>query len=98
VDPERMKAIILIALSNRKRSMQSFFGKINLVRRFVSDFAKIVKPLQQMIKKDVHFKWTSIEKEAFDKAKGAIAITPTLQSPYFSKNFCCTHLLQSIPL
>lgn len=37
--------------------MQSFLGKINFVRKFILDFEQIVKPLQNMIKKDVLFKW-----------------------------------------
>jgi hypothetical protein len=64
-----------------------FFGKINFVRRFVPYFSKIVKPLQWMIKKDVQFKWTYIEKEAFKNIKATIASAPALQIPYFTKDF-----------
>jgi hypothetical protein len=45
VDPERTKSILQIAPPQNKRSMQSFFSVINFVRRFVPDFAEIVKPL-----------------------------------------------------
>jgi hypothetical protein len=57
------------------------------MRIFVPDFSKTVKPLQQMIKKDIQFKWTYVEKEAFEKIKDTIAATPTLQSPNFTKKF-----------
>ena len=67
--------------------MQSFMGKINLVRRFISDFAEIVKPLQEMINKDTNFKWTKERKEEFDKIKEARVEAPTLQSPNFNKEF-----------
>jgi hypothetical protein len=50
LDPERTKSILQIAPLHSKRSMQSFFGRINFVRRFVPDSAKILKPLQNMIK------------------------------------------------
>jgi hypothetical protein len=40
-----------------------------------------------MIKKDVHLKWTSIEKDAFENIKAAIAVAPSLQSPNFTKDF-----------
>ena len=46
VDPERIKAIEQIPLPHNKKGMQSFMGTINFVRRFVLDFAQIVKPLQ----------------------------------------------------
>jgi hypothetical protein len=83
---------------HRKNSMRSFFKKINFVRKFVSGFVEIVKPLQQMIKKYVQFKWTPVENEAFEKIKDAIAVVPSLQSPYFSKDFLQYTLLQTILL
>ena len=46
IDPERIKAIEQIPLPHNKKGMQSFMGTINFVRRFVPDFAQIVKPLQ----------------------------------------------------
>ena len=60
--PERIKAIEKIPLPHNKKGMQSFMGTINFVRRFVPDFAQIVKPLQQMVKQSVQFKWTDVEK------------------------------------
>ena len=48
-------------------------GTINFVHRFVPDFAQIVKPLEQMVKQSVQFKWTDIEKFAFKDIKIAIA-------------------------
>jgi hypothetical protein len=87
VDPERTKSILQIPPPHRKKSMQSFFGRINFVRRFVPYFTEIVKPLQRMIKKDVQFKWTPVEKEAFENIKVVIVVAPSLWSPYFTKYF-----------
>ena len=67
--------------------MQSFLGKINFVRIFISEFVEIVKPLQEMIKKDTHFKWTKERREAFDKIKEAITEAPNLWSPNFDNEF-----------
>jgi hypothetical protein len=49
IDPERVKEISHISLPHNKRAMQSFFGKINFVRKFTPDFVEIIKPLQRMI-------------------------------------------------
>ena len=46
IDPERVKAIEQIPFPHNKKGMQYFMGTINFVRRFVPDFAQIVKPLQ----------------------------------------------------
>ena len=67
--------------------MQSFMGTVNFVRRFVPYFAQIVKPLQQMVKKSVQFKWTDIDKGAFNKIKTSIAHAPSLKSPNFENDF-----------
>ena len=87
IDLGRVEAIKAIVLPHNKKAMQSFLGKINFVRRFISDFAEIVKPLQEMIKKDSNFKWSKIRKEAFDKIKEVIAVAPTLRSPNFDNEF-----------
>ena len=50
IDLERIEFISQIPLPHNKKGMQSFMGTINFVRRFVPDFAQIVKPLQQMVK------------------------------------------------
>ena len=67
--------------------MQSFMGTINFVRRFVPDFAQIIKPLQQMVKRSVHFTWTDLEKNAFNKIKTSVSHAPSLKSPNFEKDF-----------
>ena len=56
IDQERVEAITQIPMPHNRKSMQSFMGTINFVQRFVPDFAQIVKPLQQMLKKSVQFK------------------------------------------
>ena len=87
IDPERIKAIEQIPLPHNKKGMQSFIGTINFVWIFVPNFAQIVKPLQQMVKKNAQFKWTDIEKNAFSKIKTAISHAPSLKSPDFDKDF-----------
>ena len=62
-------------------------GTINFVRRFVLDFAQIVKPLQKMVKQSVQFKWIDVEKNGFSKIKTSISHAPSLKSLYFEKDF-----------
>ena len=85
IDLGRTEAIKAIVLLHNKKAMQSFLGKIKFVRRFISDFAEIVKLLQKMIKKDFNFKWTKERKEAFENINEAIAKAPTLWSLKFDK-------------
>ena len=64
-----------------------FPGKIDCVHRFVSGFAKIIKPLQAMIKKYGVFKWNRVRKEAFKRIKKSITEAPTLICLDFGKEF-----------
>ena len=65
IDPRHVEAISKIGLPNSRKAMQSFLGKINFVRRFVPNFSQVVKPLQFLLKKDVPFKWSGEQKNAF---------------------------------
>jgi hypothetical protein len=72
IDPERTEEISKNTPPHNKNSMQSFLGKINVLRRFVPSFAETVKPLQDMIKKNREFKWGPREKDYFDRIKEEI--------------------------
>ena len=87
IDPERIKAIEQIPLTHNKKGMQSFMGTINFMWRFVPDFAQIVKPLQQMVKQSVQFKWTDVEKNIFIKIKTTVVHAASLKSLDFDKDF-----------
>ena len=82
-----IKEISEIPFPHNKKSMQSFLGQINFVKRFVPDFSQIILPLQTMIKKNLVFKWGSAEKEAFDSIKQSIINSPALSTPNFSNHF-----------
>jgi hypothetical protein len=58
IDPERIKVINDLNPPTSKKGVQSFFGKINFVRRFVPDYSSIVKPINKLLKKDQEFEWT----------------------------------------
>jgi hypothetical protein len=78
IDLEQFKAISQLPLPHNKKTMQSFFGKINFVRKFTPDFTGTIKPLQKMISKDVEFKWDDERKDAFNNINIAISQAPVL--------------------
>lgn len=55
IDPKRVEAIERIHLPPTKKALQSFFENINFVRRFIPNFAEVVKPINKLLKKDVKF-------------------------------------------
>ena len=54
-------------------------GLANLYRRFVTGFAAIVKPLTDLTKKAIEFKWEATEEAAFEALKKALTTVPILQ-------------------
>ena len=86
IDPKRVKAINELTLSSKK-GVQSCFGKINFVRRFVPDYVSIVKPINVLLKKDQRFKWTSATQEAFNNIKKTITTTLMFISLDFQRDF-----------
>lgn len=87
VDLESAKSITHIPFPVNKKSMWSFLGKINFLHNFIYDNAQIVKPMQEMVKKDEIYKWDKRKKDKFSYIKKSIAEAPTLYSPDFRKYF-----------
>jgi hypothetical protein len=84
IDLERTQVISKLTPPSSKKSMQSFLGQINFVRRFVPSFSEMVRPLQNLIKKDVQYHWGPQESQAFYSIKKSIVEAPSLMSPDFS--------------
>jgi len=78
IDPERIQAISNIPYPKNQDALRSFFGKINFVRRFIPNFAEIIKPMSNLLKKNTPYIWDSTMDEAFEEIKKRIASAPIL--------------------
>lgn len=87
IDLDQVEALLKLQMLGSKMEMRSFFGKINFVRMFITRFAKIVKPLNEMMKKDAKVKWTTEAKEDFSQNKKSIAEAPVLTSLDYTMSF-----------
>jgi hypothetical protein len=87
VDPKRFEAIETINIPINKKEIQSFLGKIKFLRRFIPNFAEIVKLITSMMKKESEMKWTVEAKASFERVKKAIREAPMLASLDYTKEF-----------
>jgi ribonuclease HI len=87
IDPSRVEAIQTLSLPRSKKEVQAFLGRINFMRRFVSNFAELVKHITFMLKKGNEVKWTTEPRESFIQIKKALTEAPVLISPDYSKDF-----------
>jgi hypothetical protein len=78
VNPSRIEAIKRVLPPKNKKYLQSFFGKINLIRRFIPNFAEIVKPMNPLLKKDALFRWDNRVNKYFENIKEEIIMAPSL--------------------
>jgi hypothetical protein len=87
IDPSRVEAIHTLSLPRSRKKVQAFLGKINFLRRFVSNFVELVKHITAMIRKGNEVKWTVEPREYFFQIKKALTEAPVLISPDYSKDF-----------
>jgi hypothetical protein len=87
IDPKRVEAIDTINIPRNRKEIQSFLGKIFFLRRFIPNFAEIVKLIINMLKKDSKVKWMTMAKEYFEHINKTIGEAPVLASPDYLKEF-----------
>jgi len=87
IDPERVNAIQHIEQPRHKKNIQSFMGKINFLRISIPNFAEILKPISEMLKKDTDMKWNQEANNSFQHIKQAVIKATVLVSPQFDKEF-----------
>jgi hypothetical protein len=87
IDPSRVEAIQTLSLPRSRKEVQAFLGKINFLRRFVSNFAEMVKHIIAMLRTRKEVKWTAEPRESFLQIKKALIEAPVLISPDYSKDF-----------
>lgn len=59
IDPKSVESISNVPLPRNKKEIQVFLGMINFMRTLTLNYAKIVKELTYMLKKDREVKWTA---------------------------------------
>jgi hypothetical protein len=87
IDSSRVEAIQALSPPRSKKEFQSFLGKINFLRRFVSNFVELVNHITTMLRKGDEIKWTVEPREPFNQIKKALTKAPILISPDYSKDF-----------
>jgi hypothetical protein len=69
---EKVETILQWTISQNLKQVQKFLKFCNFYRRFIRNFAKIVKSLIKLIRKDVSFVWNEVCKQAFELLKKMI--------------------------
>ena len=82
-----MEVIQKIDIPRTKKELQSFIGRVNFLRRFISIFSKIMKHITNMLRKDNEIKLNQEARNSFSNIKKALTEAPVLISPDCTKDF-----------
>ena len=69
------------------KQTRGFFGFWNFYWRFICHFSKIAKPLNDLLKKDKKFGWTTDCQQVFEELKRRFTEEPVLTMPDHTKPF-----------
>nr|CAD2158036.1 unnamed protein product [Meloidogyne enterolobii]CAD2205428.1 unnamed protein product [Meloidogyne enterolobii] len=68
-DPGRSEAIRNMPAPHDKSTLRSFLGALTYYGRFIKKMREIRSPLDELLKKDIEWKWTETHQKAFERAK-----------------------------
>jgi hypothetical protein len=87
IDPSRVEGILKISTPRSKKGVQSFLGKVNLLRRFILNLTEIINHITSMLKKGNEMKWSPEATRSFKDIKVALTKSLVLVSLDFTKDF-----------
>ncbi|QRV96463.1 Retrotransposable element Tf2 protein [Ceratobasidium sp. AG-Ba] len=87
VDPAKVTKAVDWDTPENVTDIQSFIGFLNFYGDFIEGFRNIAKPLYGLTKKDIPWKWTEKENDAFLKLKEALRTAPVLIQPDPEKQY-----------
>ena len=70
--PAKTEAIKAMHPPVNPKQVRAFLGLVRYYRKFIKNFAKILKPLTMLTRMDIKFKWKETHRCAFMKLKDAI--------------------------
>jgi RNase H-like domain found in reverse transcriptase/Reverse transcriptase (RNA-dependent DNA polymerase) len=78
MDPVKVKAVTDWPTPRNLRELRRFLGFANFYRRFIKDFAKLARPLNNLTKKDASWTWNGSQRQAFQALKETFSRKPIL--------------------
>lgn len=79
IDPKKTESIQDWPTLKTVKDVQSFLGLANYNRKFIEGYSKVAKPLTELTKKDIKWKWEQQHEKAFQKLKDLCSCAPTLR-------------------
>ncbi|TQV89904.1 retrotransposon nucleocapsid protein [Cordyceps javanica] len=78
---DKIKAIKEWPTPTNVRDVRAFTAFVNFYRKFLKGYGDISRPLTDLTKKDVEFKWTEKEEKSFTTIKELVTQEPVMKTP-----------------
>ena len=88
--PETCQSVWEFPRPSTLRDVRSFLGLTSYYRRFIPQYSKKSKPLTNLTRKDVPFKWDDACEVAFTTLKDALTSPPVLAYPRYQDPYILT--------
>ena len=69
MEKEKVQEVVEWLVPKSVKDVQKFLGLANYYRQFVKDFAKIARPLHEMMRKETKWSWGEKQQKAFEELK-----------------------------
>jgi hypothetical protein len=82
IDPKRVESMKKVKAPTCKKELQSFLGKVNYLRQFISNLSGRVKACTPILrlKNDAKFIWGAEQQAAFEEIKEYLSTLPVLKA------------------
>lgn len=87
MDPAKVSAVLEWPVPSKVKDIQAFLGFANFYRRFIEDYSRIVRPMTELLRKDVRFEWGPRQQASFEELKRRFTEAPVLAMPDLEKPF-----------
>ena len=88
--PDKVKAVRQYPTPRSVKDVRSYLGLVSFYRRLIPKFAEIAKPLTELTRKNVQFRWEGRQQAAFEKLKETLCSDQVLAYPDFKSQFILT--------
>ena len=87
MDSKKLKGVADWPISKNPTEIRQFLGFTGYYRYFIPKYSKIARPLLNLTKKSIMWKWDRPQFKAFEELKSRMCCSPVLMQPNFNKQF-----------
>ena len=87
MDPSKLKGVADWPKLKTPTEIRQFLGFTGYYRYFIPKYSEIARPLLDLTKKNIVWKWEERQQQAFEELKRRMCQGPVLQQPDFGKKF-----------